>query len=167
MLTGSDIGSNNWPKVVVAVIVVVVVVVVYMLNLKSLCHAEMCASRKYPYLPGMVSGNFKGIGVSMWRISPQGKEIHEKIVNETQSWQVQIFIHHRVKIIIIRDKSTPMDDSFCKKSFSIGRSFFCLILLLRESKVRLSFFWQVSFLKVWLPAWSILASGQGVDFTII
>lgn len=70
MLTGSDIGSNNWPKVVVAVIVVVVVVavivvVVYMLNLKSLCHAEMCASRKYPYLPGMVNGNFKGIGVSM------------------------------------------------------------------------------------------------------
>ena len=42
--------------------------------------------------------------MSIWIISPEGKEIHEKIVKLTQ-----IFSHHCGKIIIVQDKSSATD----------------------------------------------------------
>ena len=83
-----------------------------------------------PPPPRMVNGNSEGEGgggnrrkfprvwgVFLWRISPEGKEIHEKIGSDEQSWLTRIFSRHCGKIIIIQDKSSANNESFWKKSF--------------------------------------------------
>ena len=60
----------------------------------------------------------RGCGVFLWRISSEGKEIRAKIVSE-ESWLTRIFSCHCGKIIIIQDKSSVNDESFCPMNHSV------------------------------------------------